>query len=85
MGRFSILRVMVARNVIRRRSDEVLLNAELAEPITATQKVLIVFRVKHVKHEIRCSVKCLVVRLTLFLPSIVHHRHQSGNLRFLRG
>ena len=37
-------------------SDEVLVYAAIAEPITATQKVLIVFRVKHIEHEIRCSV-----------------------------
>jgi hypothetical protein len=61
-------------------SDEVLVYAEIAEPITATQKVLIVFRGKHVEYEIRCSVKYLVADLTLFLPSVVHHCHQSGNL-----
>src|SRR5262249_31563604 len=66
-------------------SDEVFVYAEFAEPITATQKVPIVFRVKHVEHEIRWSVEYFVAHLTLFLPSIVHHCHQSGNLRFLRG
>jgi len=66
-------------------SDEVFVHTEFAEPITATQKVLIVFRVKHVEYVIRCSVKSFLVHLTLFLPSIVHHYYQSGNLRFLRG
>ena len=64
-------------------SDEVLVDTEFAEPITAAQKVLIVLGVKHVEHEIRWSVKHLVPNLALFPPSIVDPGNQAGNLRHL--
>ena len=47
------------------------------QPITATQKVLIVCGVKHVEHEIRRSLKDFVTHFALFLPAIVDHRNQS--------
>jgi hypothetical protein len=50
--------------------NEEFVDTGLAKPITAAQKVWFVLGVKHVKHEIRRSVKHLVLNFALFPPSI---------------
>ena len=45
----------------------------------------IVWGVKHVEHEIRRSLKDFVTHFALFIPVLVGHRHQAGNLLFLGG
>ena len=61
------------------------MHARLAEPVPAAQEVRVVPGVEDVEHEVRRPAERVVVRLALLLPSVVDHRDQAGNLRYIRG